>query len=133
VASKKLKKRRVVTKQVVPPPSPVIQRPVRNGQCPCGSGKKFKKCCQNVSLLPAPTAVPVSTTKFPRSAACSALLSARVSPACVWAYFKTGVYITETTRHLHPNERLEEWDLAVDCFNYSAEAEQQTMLNTALS
>ncbi len=38
----------------------------RNDPCPCGSGKKFKKCCEDklrhqrfeASLLPPPTAAP---------------------------------------------------------------------------
>jgi hypothetical protein len=37
-----------------PPPSPTRQRAGRNDPCPCGSGKKFKKCClkkQNGSSL----------------------------------------------------------------------------------
>jgi SWIM/SEC-C metal-binding protein len=31
------------------PPKPVISEKVnRNSPCPCGSGKKFKKCCLNL-------------------------------------------------------------------------------------
>ncbi|MCL7931672.1 SEC-C metal-binding domain-containing protein [Halomonas llamarensis] len=24
----------------------------RNSPCPCGSGKKYKKCCENIKLTP---------------------------------------------------------------------------------
>lgn len=28
------------------PPTPQVFKARRNGQCPCGSGKKFKHCCR---------------------------------------------------------------------------------------
>ncbi|MEI6705284.1 MAG: SEC-C metal-binding domain-containing protein, partial [Deltaproteobacteria bacterium] len=31
--------------QLLPPPEPPAHRVGRNEPCPCGSGKKFKKCC----------------------------------------------------------------------------------------
>ena len=32
-------------KPAPPPPPKKIGPPARNAACPCGSGKKFKKCC----------------------------------------------------------------------------------------
>jgi uncharacterized protein YecA (UPF0149 family) len=33
-----------------PPPAPLAGRVGRNDPCPCGSGRKFKRCCLAASL-----------------------------------------------------------------------------------
>jgi hypothetical protein len=35
-----------------PPPALMEARPARNAACPCGSGKKYKKCCMGSATTP---------------------------------------------------------------------------------
>lgn len=34
-----------ITGGIIPPPQPPKKKIGRNDPCPCGSGKKYKKCC----------------------------------------------------------------------------------------
>jgi len=52
----------------------------RNQPCPCGSGKKYKKCCasvQEAATPPTPAADPMDTFQFARQATPEQLESER--------------------------------------------------------
>lgn len=132
MVKKKPKRRRptATTSSVRVPPKPERQKLGRNQLCPCGSGLKYKKCC-NGQLTPKPPTVPLPQ-QFPREATTNALLSARVSPEYVWAYYQTGVYITDVTRHLHSSAVLSQWDDEAAEYRNSPSTKQESMLSKAL-
>ena len=115
----------------------------RNEPCPCGSGRKYKKCClaqangtykRDPDKLPTPvvlvdaavTPAPTGTVKPNVAVTAHALLNAKVSQSLVWAYICGGVYITETTKQLHPPHAVERWHAAIQEFN-SLPVEQQAV------
>ena len=126
----------------------------RNEQCPCGSGKKYKKCClranqpttvrrRDPAKLPrekpnVPGAQVVeaaaAATQAPsnKNATAMAMLNASVSQRIVWAYLETGLYITDVNRNAHPAENIEKWEAALQQFDAATEDERQILLAPAL-
>lgn len=96
----------------------------RNAPCPCGSGKKFKKCCLNGgqkrrnppqprSIATAVEFAPVAEAQFEDDAAASAMERAGVHPAAIHAFRVTKHFITPETRNAYDEATLEEWDQAI--------------------
>ncbi len=135
-------------------------QPKRNDTCPCGSGRKYKKCCLTKlremeqearrrqqrrlpSALPrerpmVPSAVVIEaaakSTEAPadKNATAVARLNANVSQRIVWAYLETGLYITDVNRHAHPPENIEKWEAALKQFDEASEDERAILLAPAL-
>lgn len=129
----------------------------RNDKCPCGSGKKYKKCClqrlqgrgatvvrkrdpaklprEKPSLSGATVDAAASSTKAPdgKNATAMAMLNAKVNPRIVWAYLETGLYITEINRNAHPPENIEKWEAALTQYDEATEEERQILLAPALA
>ena len=131
----------------------------RNAQCPCGSGKKFKKCClprQNESYqrdpqrLPKPRGVRGSranlivaddvmvevaaespTPPAGKNATAMAMLRAKVSERIVWAYLETGFFITEANKLAHLPDRVAKWEQALVDYDNATPAERAIMLAPA--
>lgn len=121
----------------------------RNDMCACGSGKKYKKCCllmqrgeyrRDPAKLPKPkeldgaTVTATAVAEVPqldRQATAIALLHAGTAPREVWAYHKTGHYITEGTRVFHQPVVLEVWDAAAAEFDNAKPAQRREFLSMA--
>ena len=118
----------------------------RNDPCPCGSGKKFKKCCsrsaQNSSYRRDPDKLPklkipdaevkaAATSPEPpadKNATAIAMVNAGVAPRFVWAYLESGAYVTELNRNSHSPETLAKWDAALTAYNNASDDERKIML-----
>jgi SEC-C motif len=126
----------------------------RNAPCPCGSGKKYKKCCwgkdfdweedESGNLY---KSIPMSQEmadilqeqrqkfidKYGREPGpndpvffdmpplehiehqtVEAMKQARIDPAIIYAYEKTGRLVTEENQHLLPETALDEWQAAIE-------------------
>ena len=119
----------------------------RNDQCPCGSGKKYKKCClarqQQMNNpqphrrpRPVPQLVdaeikPVSTVTNPRHAAAAALLDAGIAPEQVYAYMTVGERVTTANEASHSEETIAAHKAAVQEYIMANEADREEMLRPA--
>lgn len=96
----------------VVPVEPGSTRLPRNAECPCGSGKKLKKCCGSavaVREVAAQAESFVAATKgIPQTAA--AMLRAGTPPESVYAYYHTADYICDENRESKSEEALAIWD-----------------------
>ena len=105
------------------------QRVGRNDPCPCGSGKKFKRCCLNRQLprlaLPYVQPVPKGATGTPVPSeqtgtlagielSAAQLRQAGVPPEYVHAFVKTGRFIIPSLRDRYDAATLQAWDEAVE-------------------
>lgn len=126
----------------------------RNEPCPCGSGRKYKKCCipvlasqyrRDPKKLPkerprldgAEISVATVSTENPavaegKNATATAMLNANVSPQIVWAYLATGLFINETNISTYSADDVERWKAAIAQFDTASDAERQEMLAPAL-
>jgi SEC-C motif len=98
----------------------------RNDPCPCGSGKKFKRCCGGAGVKPRnePNAAlpdPDDDLLFPdaspdqlQEAAVEAMREVGVDPALIYAFEKTGLIVGEDNQRLIPPEAMAEWKQAVE-------------------
>lgn len=111
----------------------------RNAPCPCGSGIKYKKCCLRApvdpltglvlhdepreynppkSLSEAPAVadtefIPVTDPQFGDDAAVAAMRNAGTKPAVIYAFQKTGRFISPSSREAYDAGTLAEWDAAI--------------------
>lgn len=102
----------------------------RNAACPCGSGKKLKKCCGSPAALQAVSvqaeAFVAAAKGIPQTAA--AMLRAGIEPQSVYAYFHTADYICEENRQSKSAEALAIWDAHSYVFlDLPAESQQQIL------
>lgn len=122
----------------------------RNDPCPCGSGRKFKKChlaMQNGSYVRDPSKLPqqkdladadvqtVATTTAPpstKNATAMAMLNAGVAERIVWAYLETGIYMTTANRHIHPEASVVRWEAALAEYDAATPADRQIMMAPAV-
>jgi len=124
---------------------PPRAKPGRNSPCPCGSGKKFKKCCLNkgrrtpkVSRRPverpiisgAHVAEVSQSTEAPadKQPTAQAMLRAGVDKRIVWAYLETGLFITEANRMAQPPERIVKWEAALEDYNNASEEDRAILI-----
>ena len=111
------------------------KQPGRNTPCPCGSDRKYKKCCGKTAALL--THAPVRKRRLSAAGADSgsfadcikhgvaeALMSAGNEAKYVWAYLKIGVYITDRTAGFHLPEHRERWRTAVEEFDSLSDEEK---------
>ena len=117
----------------------------RNDKCPCGSGKKYKKCCMpaqyGLRIRKTPTPRPwlkqadVKTVSPPVRGASvpQSLLNAGVAKDIVWAYMKTGHYIQPGRTDHHPNEQVAAWQTARDEYNAMPEADRDDQFQDLLN
>ena len=124
-------------------------KPDRNKPCPCGSGRKFKKCClakargtykrsdptkaPKLKHFPAPVAPVETDTQAPadKDSTAIALLNAGVDQAIVWAYLETGIYMTEANKTSHKAEDVQRWEKALEDYKNATPEEQKIMLAPA--
>lgn len=138
--------------------SQVKVRISRNDPCPCGSGRKFKKCClamqqgnyehkrdpakqprlrgtqaNSVVIDDAVVQAAAAATQPPagKNATATAMLRAKVSERIVWAYLETGFYITDSNKLAHPPERLAAWEAALTSYDNATPEERKIMLAPA--
>lgn len=97
--------------------------PGRNDPCPCGSGKKFKKCCgtrETKFTAPQPRTMDAveavdrtdAVGNFEQTAVADALVHSGVAPDAVYAFKKTGVFVHDKSRAVTPQNVLARWDAA---------------------
>ncbi len=130
--------------QLILPTPPKRVKVGRNDPCPCGSGKKYKKCCLNrgrrsPKVSRRPVERPVVTganiqeiseqteAPAPQQATAAAMLRAGVSERIVWAYLETGLYITEANRAAQPADRLAKWEKALEAYDNAPEEDRQIL------
>lgn len=106
------------------------QKFARNAECPCGSGRKLKKCCGSAAAVRAVTAKAeafVAATKgIPQTAV--AMLRAGIQPESVYAYYHTADYICEENRQSKSEEALAIWDAhSYEFLSVPAEVQQQIL------
>lgn len=122
----------------------------RNDPCPCGSGAKYKKCCGGnnrtgyVRTPDTPATVteyqppspkyaskPSTANAAPASnlATVAAMYRANVSHDLVWAYWKTGNYITPQTQNTRTEEEVAAWEQARQEFSEDPEANTAKLLS----
>lgn len=96
----------------------------RNDPCPCGSGKKFKKCCQDQAVVSA------AVQRFQENYATrltahqeqthqqmiEAMKANGMDPAYIYAAEKSGVIVFQETMHLLSPEELERFQSAYEEF-----------------
>jgi hypothetical protein len=129
------------------PPKEKPQKAGRNGPCPCGSGKKYKKCCllkqreheravrearrrpRRERTPPRPKSgavagefIPVTEPQFDEDATVTAMKNAGVKPEVIYAFQKTGRFIAPESRQMYDEETLAEWDAAIE--EYEADGEE---------
>lgn len=102
----------------------------RNAECPCGSGRKLKKCCGSAAALRAVSAQAeafVAAKKgIPQTAA--AMLRAGIEPQFVYAYYHTADYICDENRQSKSDEALAIWDAhSYEFLSVPAEMQQQLL------
>jgi hypothetical protein len=68
-----------------------MEKAGRNDPCPCGSGKKFKKCCEALSSGKAPISKITNATVISGSNKMSSLFSRQVVPVTIPAQEKPSV------------------------------------------
>lgn len=109
---------------------PAGKRVGRNQPCPCGSGVKFKKCCdakrraeeaeykaaQARRTVPRPKlssedmTFDIETTK---DSVLTAMTNAGMPPELVYAYEVTGMLITPMNEAAHSQEDIDAWNAAI--------------------
>lgn len=117
----------------------------RNEPCPCGSGKKFKKChggttarhSRPTSLRPrerpmledaqAPTGLTVTEAPAALQATAQAMLRAKIPERLIWAYLETGIFITEDNRSRQPEEKLQQWDAALAAYDNASPEDRRIL------
>lgn len=106
--------------------------PGRNDPCPCGSGKKYKKCCLYAAnphmrqrTLPVPKAnvadsrtspivvCPEEKASFTLEHVLEALRKAGVKECYIYAAQQTGRFIKPEARAMYDDKTLAAWDAAV--------------------
>lgn len=102
----------------------------RNAECPCGSGKKLKKCCGSATATRAVAAQAeafVAAKKgIPQTAA--AMLRAGIEPQSVYAYYHTADYVCDENRQSKSEEALAIWDAhSYEFLSVPAEVQQQIL------
>lgn len=97
----------------------------RNKDCGCGSGRKFKKCCGAPWKAPAGPRSAAGIATAGREESAKALLVSGYESRYIWAYLKTGVYITDKTQHLHLPKDVQLWRNSLEEYAALPEAEQQ--------
>lgn len=127
----------------------------RNDPCPCGSGRKFKKCCQASEISryynakyapkakPRPTNRPglaiagdrqviavAKNTDAPaeQNTTALAMINAGVSERVVWAYLETGLFVTDLNRNSYPAESIAKWESALAQYDAASEEDRRVML-----
>jgi len=114
----------------VVPVEPGSTRLSRNAECPCGSGKKLKKCCGSAAAIREVTtqaeAFVAATKGIPQTAA--AMLRAGTPPESVYAYYHTADYICDENRESKSEEALAIWDAHSYEFSSLPAEVQQTIL-----
>lgn len=127
--------------------SRTVRRKVgRNELCPCGSGRKFKKChgsptgshSRPVAKRPkerpvvegaSVTSVPKAVDQTPsRQATAQAMRRNKVAAPVIWAYLRTGLFISDTTRGNHSDEELKAWDAALADYSKATPEERRDMV-----
>lgn len=107
-------------------------KPGRNDPCPCGSGKKYKKCClhdgnphMRQRTLPAPKenvadsrtspiiVCPEEKASFTLDHVLEALRKAGVKECYIYAAQQTGRFVKPEARAMYDDKTLAAWDAAV--------------------
>jgi len=101
----------------------------RNDPCPCGSGRKYKKCCLNGNrptlrrerVPPRPKSaqgshpfIPVNEPQFEQKATVDAMRNAGVREEVIYAFLRTGRFISPEARAVYDEQTLAEWDAAIE-------------------
>lgn len=139
-----------LTKQQTEPPDD--QQPVkkgRNGPCPCGSGKKYKKCClvteraqaraaqakRRYALRTRTPPKPISASsieesvdtvavldpQFDGEATITTMRNAGVKAEVIYAFQQTGRFISPESREVYDEHTLAEWDKAIEEYRTDGE------------
>lgn len=119
------------------------KQPGRNDQCPCGSGRKYKKCCllkalgrkpqRSAANRPKEKPVDLDGAEMTQArveaqtgvATALALLDAGIAEDVVWAYVKTGLFIRHDQTALHTAEDVAVWHEAIDEFAANPESRER--------
>lgn len=95
-------------------------RPGRNDLCPCGSGQKYKKCCQTSEGLAARTRQALHNRLAQPLPADPKILDylhqQGVDPAYIHAYRETGILVFQETLPLLDEEQRARWQSAYEGF-----------------
>jgi len=107
------------------------QRVSRNAACPCGSGKKMKKCCgaaAKTEIVDKMAETFLAAKKgIPQTVA--AMLRAGIDGAEAYAYFHTADYICDDNRPSKSAEACAIWDAHVRAFMDVSPEMQQCILD----
>lgn len=100
----------------------------RNDPCPCGSGRKYKKCClngrrptpQRQRVPPRPRSAqnagdftPLTEPQFENQDAAASMRRAGVKEKIIYAFLRTGRFIEPSAREMYDEQTLAEWDAAI--------------------
>jgi len=100
----------------------------RNMMCPCGSNKKVKKCCGNSKKAAEPPHKPKGVPQVAQ-----AMLAAGIDKAVVYAYYNTGEFIVEESRHCQSVEGLQVWDAHLAAFAILDEETQSSVISQCVN
>ncbi|MBW3597040.1 MAG: SEC-C domain-containing protein [Planctomycetes bacterium] len=111
----------------------------RNGPCPCGSGRKFKKCCGRTARPSGGAASPAhriderNTPEHDRPLLAKKLRSLGVDPALIFAFEQTGLMISEENQHQFSEEEVRRFDAALDiCHSRRTQITTEALLSCSM-
>jgi len=117
----------------------------RNDPCPCGSGEKFKRCCLQKCKPKPPRYRPANRRPRERQASgqspavlvqplpskdqtALAMLRSGIDEAIVWAFLKTGLFITEANQAAQPADVIERWEAEIQAYENASAEEREAVL-----